>query len=64
MIKFKSQAITKDQAMQITGGHVTTREEYCEQNATIMSGAFNRGDTDTMAAAGAAWEEHCEPYGL
>lgn len=65
MINFKSHAITKNQAMKITGGGgVTTREEYCAQNAMIIAGAFNRGDRETVERAGAAWKEHCEPYGL
>ena len=54
--------LTDSSVKLITGG--VTREEYCETNAMIMQSCYNKGDLDCMAAGGAAWEEHCEPYGL
>ncbi|OJJ18676.1 hypothetical protein BKI52_24010 [marine bacterium AO1-C] len=60
--KFKSHALTKDQAMYIKGG--VTRAEYCDQNAAIAQSAQASGDAETLALAGYYWEIHCKPYGL
>lgn len=61
MIKFKSQAITKEQAAHITGG--IPRKKYCKQNRKIAKSAYDRGDAHNVVLAGKAYEEHCRPYG-
>lgn len=55
MKKFKAQAITKIQAMDIKGGGpVTTLEEYCATNRLIAANnPGERGDAND------AYKEHC-----
>jgi hypothetical protein len=55
--KFKKFQV-KDEKLSFVKGGVTP-EEYCATNTMIMQSCFNRGDTACMAAAGAAWREHC-----
>lgn len=56
---FKASALSQSQSRNVKGGKVTTLKEYCDTVTMIMRDAFNRGDSDTMSAAGAAWDSHC-----
>ena len=55
--QLKQFQISEEQKTFVNGG--VTPEEYCATNQMIMQSCFNRGDTECMKNAGAAWEEHC-----
>ena len=56
MKKFKAQAITKNQAMDIKGGGpVTTREEYCATNRKIAA-----NNPSAKLAADYYYSQYCQ----
>lgn len=51
--RFKLQRV---ETKSISGG---VHEDYCNTLIMVMQSRFNEGDSDGLAAAGAAWDAHC-----
>jgi hypothetical protein len=60
--KFNQHSLTQEQMQNVQGG--VPRSEYCATNHQIMQYCHNVGDNDCIRNGYAAWQTHCEPYGL
>jgi hypothetical protein len=60
--KFGQYALTQTEMQAVKGG--VSREEYCATNAQIMQYCWSVPDHTCLQNGAAAWQTHCQPYGL